>query len=57
MSPKDDVCESIWEAAEEKIYQWLSECSPCDKPSESQVQRMIEGTYKELLEEFLEGAP
>lgn len=53
---KDDACEAIWEAAEEEIYQWLSECSPIDRPSESQIQRMIEGKYSELLAELLEGA-
>lgn len=54
---KDDYLESIWEAAEEQIAAWLSECSFCDRPSDSQVQRMIEGTYNELLAEFLESSP
>lgn len=54
---KDNYTESIWEAAQEHVAEWLSECSYCDRPSDSAIQRMIEGTYKELLEEFLEGTP
>lgn len=52
---KDTISESIWEAAKEEIYAWLSECSYCDRPSAAVIDRMIENKYNELLEELLEG--
>jgi hypothetical protein len=53
---KDDLCESIWEAAQEEIYRkWYYECSAIDRPSRSSIEKMVEEKYQELLSELLEG--